>query len=76
MAHDHEDTPRPAPGGGNASNPAPGQENEPGKGMFDEKAEKYLKESANIEDMPDPEEDREAEERLKKEKDEDKNKDS
>jgi len=72
MAHDNKDTPRPAPGSGNASNPDPGREKEPGKGMFDEKAEKYLKESANIEDMPDPEEDQEATEQLKKDKEKDK----
>jgi hypothetical protein len=46
---------------GNASNPSPGKENSPGENqLLDKKAEKYLRESGNIEDMPDPEEEDEA----------------
>lgn len=53
--------PQPAPSEGNASNPAPDES----KGtqadtLFGEKAEKYLKESGNIEDMPDAGEDQAA----------------
>ena len=43
---------------GNASNPSPGKdEMAPASNqLLDEKAEKYLRESGNIEDMPDAEE--------------------
>jgi hypothetical protein len=42
---------------GNASNPSPRQQSEPtGNQLLDEKAEKYLREGGNIEDLPDSEE--------------------
>ncbi|ACU61884.1 hypothetical protein [Chitinophaga pinensis] len=59
--------PHAVPATGNASNPSPEQENTPGEGLIDSKGEKYLKEGANIEDMPDPQEDEEAIRELRKE---------
>jgi len=55
---------------GNASNPSPGnKEMEPaGNQLLDEKAEKYLRESASIEDVPDAEEQQEMDEEIEKEK--------
>lgn len=50
---------------GNASNPTPHQDNmqpEDHHQLLDEKAETYLREAGNIEDMPDPQEELEAEE--------------
>ncbi|WP_295116336.1 hypothetical protein [uncultured Chitinophaga sp.] len=56
-----EEAPKSVPAAGNASNPAPfSSENRPGKGMLDKKAEKYMREGANLVDMPDAEEDQEA----------------
>ena len=49
---------------GNASNPSPHQKDmEPANSnqLLDERAEKYLRESANIEDMPDAQDQLEAE---------------
>ena len=58
----------PAPGTGNASNPSPGPENTGAAAtsqLLDKKAEKYLRESGNIEDMPDPDEQNEADNQIK-----------
>ena len=54
-AFEHQDQNRNVAGTGNASNPSPtDQEMEPaGNQLLNEKAEKYLRESGNIEDMPD-----------------------
>ena len=52
---------------GNASNPTPHHEPVSNKQLLNEKAEKYLRESANIEDMPDAQEQQEADETMKKE---------
>ena len=52
----------------NASNPSPAQNNrdQPKKNqLLDEKAEKYIRESGNIEDMPDPQEQQDADEMMK-----------
>ncbi len=54
---------------GNASNPSPNDESlqpESANQLFDKKAEKYLREVANIEDVPDAEEQQEAEEEMNK----------
>ena len=43
---------------GNASNPSAGSEQEPaGSQLLDQKAETYLRESGNIEDLPDENDD-------------------
>ncbi len=55
---------------GNASNPAPDDASlSPllGDRLLDEKAEKYLREVASIEDMPDAQDQQEMDETLKKE---------
>lgn len=55
-------------GSGNASNPGPEDTSraQPASGQFlDKKAEKYLRESGNIEDLPDPQEQQEAEQIIK-----------
>ena len=52
---------------GNASNPSPhNEETEPvsDNQLLDKKAENYLRESANIEDVPDAEDQQEADETL------------
>ncbi|HEY1112681.1 MAG TPA: hypothetical protein VGE66_03940 [Chitinophagaceae bacterium] len=51
---------------GNASNPSPHKEEaQPaGNQLLDERAEQYLRESANIEDVPDAEDQEEADETL------------
>lgn len=51
---------------GNASNPSPrNEEMEPaGNQLLDKKAENYLREVANIEDVPDAEDQEEADETL------------
>lgn len=57
---------------GNASNPSPynRETDQSAKNqLLDEKAEKYIRESGNIEDMPDPQEQQDADEILKKEND-------
>lgn len=54
---------------GNASNPTPHDkkmEPQTGKQLLNKKAEKYLRESANIEDEPDPQEELNADESIKK----------
>lgn len=56
---------------GNASNPSPHNrktEQAMKKQILDEKAEKYIRESGNIEDMPDPQEQWDAEKIIEKEK--------
>jgi hypothetical protein len=56
---------------GNASNPSPHSGNmEPVNNdqLLDEKAEKYLRESANIEDEPDAHDQQEADDVIRKEK--------
>lgn len=55
-------TPPPA-NTGNASNPAPDPQAEPNNGnqLLDKKAEKYLRESGTIEDLPDAQEETEIE---------------
>jgi len=53
---------------GNASNPSPDNEElQPANGqqLFDKKAEKYLRESGNIEDVPDAQERQELDENNK-----------
>ena len=68
MTEENKHTPRPVPPEGNASNPAPDkQDDAPEKQtLFGEKAEKLFRESGNIEDMPDAEEDQEAIDKMKK----------
>jgi hypothetical protein len=54
---------------GNASNPSPepsSQPDEQTKEYLNKKAEKYLRESANIEDLPDAEDQKEADEIIEK----------
>ncbi|RYY95971.1 MAG: hypothetical protein EOO11_14645 [Chitinophagaceae bacterium] len=59
----------PAPGTGsrgNASNPDPEGSDSPGRStVFDRKAETYLREGGVIEDTPDPQEEREAEDTMR-----------
>lgn len=59
-----EDGKLPVADTGNASNPTPHEDNmQPANHqLLDEKAETYLREGGNIEDMPDPQEELEAEE--------------
>lgn len=53
----------PKPNTGNASNPSPSSFPEPPREqLIDEKGEKYLKEVANIEDLPDAGDEQEMEE--------------
>jgi len=55
---------------GNASNPSPhNSKMEPANSnqLLDKRAEKYLRESANIEDEPDPQDQQDADEIIKKE---------
>ena len=55
---------------GNASNPAPDDDSlssSPGSQLLDEKAEKYLREVASIEDVPDAQDQQEMDETLRKE---------
>ena len=55
---------------GNASNPSPyirEDEQSSKNQLLDQKAEKYIRESGNIEDMPDPQEQQDTDEILKKE---------
>jgi hypothetical protein len=57
---------------GNASNPAPGDDSFsplPGSQLLDEKAEKYLREVASIEDVPDAQDQQEMDKTLKEEGD-------
>lgn len=60
---------------GNASNPAPGDESlQEGAGnqLLDEKAEKYLREVASIEDVPDAQDQQEMDKTLRQSNQEDK----
>jgi hypothetical protein len=55
---------------GNASNPAPDDDSfgpSPGSQLLDEKAEKYLREVASIEDVPDAQDQKEMDEILREE---------
>lgn len=68
---EQKDQKMPGAGTGNASNPSPhSKEIEPvnNNQLLDERAEKYLRESANIEDEPDPQDQLDADEQLKNEK--------
>jgi hypothetical protein len=58
----------PAAGTGNASNPSPdnAQQKEGGQ-LLDKKAEKYLREAANIEDLPDAQDQQDMDEELNEE---------
>ena len=59
----------PPAGTGNASNPSPQDDTAPaGNQLLDEKAEKYLREAAPIEDYPDEQEWEEANRIIEKEK--------
>jgi hypothetical protein len=62
-----EDAKAPSVNVGNASNPAPDDDSlapSPGTQLLDEKAEKYLREVASIEDVPDAQDQQEADEIL------------
>ncbi len=67
--HPEEDAKMPPANSGNASNPSPVNEMEQtgNNQLLDEKAEKYLRESASIEDMPDEQDWQDAEKTLKQE---------
>ena len=60
----------PAANTGNASNPSPHEEKmEPaGNQLLNEKAETYLRESGNIEDMPDAQDQQEMDEAFQRDK--------
>jgi hypothetical protein len=60
----------PAADTGNASNPTPHKDADPvsNNQLLDERAEKYLRESANIEDEPDADDQLNADEVIRKEK--------
>lgn len=71
MNEDKKNQPMPPAETGNASNPSPhNQEFEPAGNnqLLDERAEKYLRESANIEDEPDAQDQQDADEIIRKEK--------
>ena len=71
MNSEQKDQKLPAADTGNASNPSPyNKKMEPASNnqLLDERAEKYLRESANIEDEPDPQDQLDADELFKKEK--------
>ena len=64
----------PAANIGNASNPAPDDsslQDSPGSQLLDEKAEKYLREVASIEDVPDAQDQQQMDETLRETKKED-----
>ena len=62
-----EGEPKPA-GTGNASNPSPTNvQQENSSQLLDEKAEKYLREVASIEDVPDAQDQQDMDDTLKKE---------
>jgi hypothetical protein len=64
-----EDSKFPPAPSGNASNPSPQQDVPAGNNqLLDEKAEKYLRESASIEDLPDEQDWEEANKIIEKEK--------
>lgn len=59
----------PAADTGNASNPSPDNtEQKGGEQLLDKKAEKYLRETANIEDLPDAQDQQDMDEALNKER--------
>jgi hypothetical protein len=65
----------PAANTGNASNPGPDAsslQDSPGNQLLDEKAEKYLREVASIEDVPDAQDQQEMDETLQETKKDDK----
>lgn len=67
---DEQDQNLPPAETGNASNPTPhNKDMEPSANnqLLNERAEKYLRESANIEDEPDPQDQLDADELIKKE---------
>jgi hypothetical protein len=71
MDRDKRDQKMPPAGTGNASNPSPDSEEMQPAGnnqLLDERAEKYLRESANIEDEPDPQDQKDADKTITKEK--------
>lgn len=64
-----EDAKAPSFNTGNASNPAPDDDSldpSPGNQLLDEKAEKYLREVASIEDVPDAQDQKDMDETLRK----------
>jgi hypothetical protein len=66
----NKDAPLPAVNTGNASNPSPKGNNYDQVGrnqLLDKKADKYIREAGNIEDMPDPQEQQDAERTLNRE---------
>jgi hypothetical protein len=66
---ENEDSKFPPAPSGNASNPSPQQDVPAGNNqLLDEKAEKYLRESASIEDLPDEQDWEEANKIIEKEK--------
>jgi hypothetical protein len=70
MNNKNQDQHLPQADTGNASNPSPhnkGMEPASNNQLLNEKAEKYLRESANIEDEPDPQDQFDADEVVKKE---------
>jgi hypothetical protein len=65
----NEDSKFPPAPSGNASNPSPQQDGPAGSNqLLDERAEKYLRESASIEDLPDEQEWEEANKIIEDEK--------
>ena len=65
-----EEAKSPAVDTGNASNPSPHNEQMDIAGnnqLLDEKAEKYVREVASIEDVPDPQDQQDMDETIKKE---------
>lgn len=67
----HYQEKKPTAGTGNASNPTPGdvQQNNSNQ-LLDKKGEKYLREVASIEDVPDAQDQQDMDETLKKENEE------
>lgn len=68
---DNNPSKKPTVNTGNASNPSPEESIQPPGNTnqyLNKKAEKYLREGGNIEDMPDAEEQKEADEMMKKER--------
>ena len=71
MNNNNNDQKLPAADMGNASNPSPhNKKMEPvnSNQLLNEKAEKYLRESANIEDEPDAQDQEDADETMREEK--------
>ena len=69
--HPDPETKAPAANTGNASNPGPDDsslQDSPGNQLLDEKAEKYLREVASIEDVPDAQDQQQMDETLNKTK--------